>query len=196
MGDVIINIDPILTYRAFADIASATIEDMRALFRDNEIFREYESGKMNSAEFRNKIRELLQLNLQDHEIDTAWNSMLLDVPKERVELLLRLKQKYEIFLLSNTNAIHTAEVVKRIARWHPISHYHELFHKAYLSHEIGLIKPDKKIYEYIIQDCSLKKENSIFFDDNKDNVESANQAGLTAIQVTREKSITDLLKYA
>ncbi|MCS6823280.1 MAG: HAD family phosphatase [Cytophagaceae bacterium] len=196
MGDVIINIDPMLTYKAFAEIARTDTETMHAQFRENEIFKMYEVGKLSDKEFRNTIRDMLRMNLSDETIDNAWNSMLLDVPAERIELLLRLRTKYNIYLLSNTNAIHTAEVIKRIAQWTPITDYHQLFHRAYLSHQIGFIKPDPAVYRLVMEDAALRTENSIFLDDNLENVKSANDAGLPAIQVTKQNPVTNILKDA
>ncbi|HRE96809.1 MAG TPA: HAD family phosphatase, partial [Flavobacteriales bacterium] len=71
-----------------------------------KLFDDLETGKISSADFRNEVRKLSSDALSDQQIDKAWNSILLDLPENRVELLYKLKQKFPLYLLSNTNEIH------------------------------------------------------------------------------------------
>ena len=44
--------------------------------------------------------------VSDKQIDAAWNSFLVDIPTHKLDLLLKLREKYVVYLLSNTNEIH------------------------------------------------------------------------------------------
>ncbi|WP_460880660.1 HAD family hydrolase [Pontibacter rugosus] len=106
LGGVIINID-----------YGKSIEYLQKLCKDNcniafsqkeqsYLFDLYETGASSNEEFRNNLRQAYQIDATDEQIDDAWNAMLLDIPQERIDLLLALGKHYRVFLLSNTNAIH------------------------------------------------------------------------------------------
>ena len=78
-----------------------------------------------------------------------------------------------------------------------IEDFTTLFHKKYLSYEIGLLKPHPSIYEYVLKDAGLNKEETIFLDDNADNVKSALAIGLPTIQVLPGKyTMMEILENA
>jgi putative hydrolase of the HAD superfamily len=56
-----------------------------------------------------------------------------------------------------------------------------VFEKIYLSHEIGLRKPKKECYEYVLQDANILGAETIFIDDNKGNIRGAEEAGIQTI---------------
>ena len=93
-GNVIINIDLEKTYQAFADLTFKSPNKIKSLFAESDVFRKYESGFYEDDEFRDVIRQTLSYPLNDQEIDKAWNALLLNVPKERIDFLEQLKSKY------------------------------------------------------------------------------------------------------
>ena len=196
-GAVVINIDIPAAYRAFAKLSGYTPEEVQDLFENQGAYADFEAGKMSNADFHDLLRKELSLSCSDQQLDDAWNSMLLDIPKERVEKLLELRTRYNIYLLSNTNAIHVQKMQEMFWRDHQIQDFTKLFHKPYLSYEIGLIKPDPAIYEYVLQDAGMKKSETIFLDDNAANVKSALNIGLPTIQVVPgQYTMMDILKDA
>lgn len=55
------------------------------------------------------------------------------------------------------------------------------------------MKPDREIYEILLEKYSLKAEECLFFDDRMDNVEGAKKAGIQAIQVTSREMLNETL---
>jgi epoxide hydrolase-like predicted phosphatase len=196
-GAVVINIDIPNAYRAFSDLSGIPAETVRDLFEGQGAYADFESGKMNNDDFHAFLRKELKVSCSDEQLDKAWNAMLFDVPLERVEKLKELKTRYNIFLLSNTNAIHVKKIKEIFNENFGIEDFTKLFHKRYLSHEVGLLKPDPAIYEYVLKDAGLKKEETIFLDDNADNVKSALSIGLPTIKVIPgEYTMMEILKNA
>ena len=64
-----------------------------------------------------------------------------------------------------------------------------LFEHTYYSHEIGLRKPDKEIFEFIVNKESLHVKETLFIDDLKANVNGAIQAGLAGYCLERGQSL-------
>ena len=144
---------------------------------ENSIFLDFETGKVDEDYFLQSIFTLLKGNASKEQIAQAWNSMLLELPAHRVEIIKQLKSKYRLFLLSNTNSIHINAVFEE----HGKTVFEELFEKIYLSHEIGIRKPDVACYEYVLRDANLKGSETVFVDDNRMNLKGAESAGINTI---------------
>ncbi|HEV8081503.1 MAG TPA: HAD family phosphatase, partial [Chitinophagaceae bacterium] len=105
-GGVILNIDYNKTSKAFNSLGVTGFDDMYSQKNADPLFRNLEEGKKSEEEFYTAFRKSTQLPLTDHQINTAWNKMLLGYRKEALHTLKSIKHKYSLFLLSNTNIIH------------------------------------------------------------------------------------------
>ena len=122
--------------------------------------------------------------LSIRHLKEAWNAMLLQIPPQRFEMLSRLKEKYHVYLLSNTNKTHVDWVdgyLKTVYGFSIQDFDKRFFHKSYYSHLIHLRKPNDNIYEFVLQDAGIKAENTLFIDDNAHNIEGAKRLGLQTI---------------
>ncbi len=173
LGGVILNLDQERTLNDFKLLGA----DLEAYNESLSIFKEYETGKINSDTFKQTIFIELKGNVSHAQIETAWNSMLLDLPPQRVELVQQLKTRYRLILLSNTNTMHMDEIYKINGR----EIFDSLFEKIYLSHEIGLRKPDLDCYEFVLNDAGLMAHETIFIDDSIANIKGAEAAGIKSI---------------
>lgn len=195
LGDVILNIDVPIASKSFADLSGREQSEILTIFKENELFRQFETGLMDEPTFRNYVREILNFpDLSDEAIDTAWNSLLLDLPPERVELLRKLATQYRLFLLSNTSSIHITQVNKILEASTGVAQLEDLFETVFLSYEMGLMKPDSRIYQEVLDKAGLKAEETLFLDDNADNIRSAAQLGIETIHVQKPVTILEYLK--
>jgi len=192
LGGVIINLSVEKTHQAFASLSGLPLEEIKSIVHHGAFFHEYEKGLINDADFRSHLRESLNLKVGDAELDFAWNAMLLDIPIERIRLLEKLKPGFKIFLLSNTNNIHSQcfnNQVKQLTGFASIDQY---FHQAYYSHLVKMSKPDVEIYEHVLRSSNLIADETIFLDDNKDNLTGANKAGIQTFHVQHPDQIFSL----
>nr|WP_255709956.1 HAD family phosphatase [Pontibacter harenae] len=191
MGGVIINIDYNKSIRELEKHCKGgrTIEyNQRA---QSKLFDLFETGKSNADEFRAQLRDTYELEATDEEIDAAWNAMLLDIPKERIDLLLELGKQYRIFLLSNTNEIHLKRFNEMVAHSFTIPSLDSLFEQTYYSHLIGLRKPDAIVFEQILQQNGLAKEETLFIDDSIQHIESAQKIGIQTLHLQPPLTINE-----
>jgi glucose-1-phosphatase len=195
LGDVILNIDVPVASKSFAELSGREQSEILTIFKENELFRQFETGLLDEATFRNYVREILNFDdLSDEAIDTAWNSLLLDLPPERVELIKKLSQNYRLFLLSNTSSIHITQVNKILEASTGIASLNDLFETVFLSYEMGMMKPDTRIYEKVLEEAGLKAEETLFLDDNYDNIQGASKVGIDTIHVQKPITILEYLK--
>jgi glucose-1-phosphatase len=176
-GGVILNIDYQLTVAAFKEIGLENFDQLYSEASQNHLFDKLETGKISPAEFRQEIREISGMLLSDTQIEHAWNEIILDMPRHRIDFLLKLKEKYRIFLLSNTNKIHYELYLKDLQNL-GFNNFNDIFEKAYFSHEIGLRKPDAEVYNYVMNDKGLLPQTTLFIDDSLQNITTAEELGI------------------
>lgn len=157
------------------------------------VFLQYEKGEISSAAFRESIRKQTLLNLSDRQIDAAWNAMILDLPIERIALLKRLKEHFDIFLLSNTNEIHMLRV-NEVRIDAGIEPFPLLFDKDYYSHIMGKRKPDSECFDQVIRENNLDPDKTLFLDDNFENIHGAARLGIKTLHVTSPKVMMDFFE--
>ena len=105
LGGVLLNISYQNTIDEFKKLGIDNSSSFYSKKEQNNTFKQLECGEITREEFIRKIRKQCN-DSTPKQILFAWNDMLLDLPKNRINLLNNLKEKYQIFLLSNTNEIH------------------------------------------------------------------------------------------
>jgi|688.fasta_scaffold119207_1 putative hydrolase of the HAD superfamily len=194
-GNVIINIDVEKAILAFSELTFKSPARVNQLFADAEVFKKYETGYYSDDEFRDVIRQILSYPLNDQEIDKAWNALLLDVPKKRLDFLESIKMKYPIYLLSNTNNIHIEQCKQYFRTKFGIPNFETIFSETFLSYKMGLWKPDYKIYDAAISKIGCKPEEILFLDDNQDNIDAATDLGIQCIKINPPDCFTEILEH-
>ncbi|MFC2103757.1 HAD family hydrolase [Bacteroidota bacterium] len=187
LGVVIINIDTDLTVKAMKNLGFTNFEESYTLFKQTDLFDKLEKGLIDSYNFRKELRKHIKNEISNQEFDEAWSSMLLDFPKARIDLIKELGKKYNIYLLSNTNAIHYNQYSKDFKNEYGFE-FNSLFIKAYYSFQMGMRKPDIDIFEFALSDSKLNPEETLFIDDLKVNIESAQKTGLQTLWLDVSKN--------
>ncbi len=198
LGDVIIPIDLTAPIRNFAMLANLPEEEVRAIWQQHDFVNHYETGLIDDGAFRDHVRRVLKQETgaadgwADEAIDTAWNTVLLDLPVERIERVKKLKPHYRLFLLSNTSPIHIKQVNHVLTGMNQPT-LEELFERVFYSYEVRLAKPSPEIYQHVLAQANLVAEETAFFDDNAANIRAASELGIRAVHVQPPKTIIDYL---
>ena len=192
LGGVILNIDYLLTEKAFIQLGITNFSAFYNQHKSSLLFEQLETGNISPEEFYNTFRKITKNSLSNLQIQTAWNAMLLNLPKERINWLLEIKTKYNIFLYSNTNQIHYNCFIDLANNATPSKNFDELFIKAYYSHICGFRKPYKESYLKIVEEQNLQPKETLFIDDTLVNIEGAKLAGLQTLHLLYPKTIIDL----
>lgn len=193
-GGVIYDIDFHRSAMAFRDLGIVDFNDMYTKVLANELIDKYEKGQLSNEEFRNEMRRLSGKELTDAEVDEAWNAILVGFVRDRVELIEKIKDHYNIFILSNTSDIHYNRFIKEFERGFGYTKFEDLFEKAWLSYRIGMRKPDTAIYEFVVEDGKLNKEETLFIDDSLPNIIGAKESGIAThyLDVSKGEDMMDL----
>ena len=192
LGGVILDLSVDHTLTSFANLSKMPRKRVEDLYAQSPGFLEYEKGLIEDRAFRDFVRTTFSISADDAAIDNCWNAMLRGIPAIKLELLLRLQSEFQVFLLSNTNAIHLHHINEIIlpqgSERKPLDSY---FHKAYYSHRMGKRKPDADIFEQVLEENNLLPEQTLFLDDYAVNIEGARALGIKTIHVTSPNLILD-----
>ena len=192
LGGVLIDVDYHASAKAFKALGHPDFDRLYSKAQQDRLFDGFEVGALSPAQFRDRIREVLDEGLSDAAIDNCWNAMLGSIPSERIDLVERLKQRYQVLLLSNTNAIHVPAFSAIVKQENGIADFKGLFHGAYYSCEIGLRKPDAKAFQHVLELHEADPERTLFIDDSEQHVIGARAAGLHAehLDLTHEEVLS------
>lgn len=182
-GGVLINLNRQRCIDNFKQLGLNDADQLLSVFHQQGVFMQQEKGLITSAEFRDSIREKIGKEVTDQQIDAAWNSFLMDIPTYKLDLLLRLREKYVVYLLSNTNDIHWRWSCKHAFPYRGFR-AEDYFEKIYLSYEMKMMKPDAEIFEAVLSDAGIAAKQTFFIDDSEANCQTARALGISTYTPT------------
>ena len=186
-GDIFINLDKQATYKAMAALGVTKISNEMI-----NVYHQYEKGLMTTENFIDFFYN--KFGTPKADLINAWNAILLDFPKNRLEFLKEISasKKYRLFLLSNTNDLHIKWILNSLGEKF-YTEFKNCFEQFYLSHEINFRKPDSEIYKFVLNENNLVATETLFVDDLKENTDSARTLGIHVWNLIPEKEdVTEL----
>lgn len=184
--------------KRFKSIGLKNVENYLNPYTQTDIFGDIEEGKISAEQFRAKLSELIGKEVTYEECKFAWLGYRQDVPLRNLDILRKLKaQGYKLILLSNTNPF--------MMSWGLSGEFdgngnslESYFDSLYLSYKLGVMKPNKKIFQYIIDNEKIQPGESLFIDDGERNINAARLLGFkTLCPINGEdwtKELIELLK--
>ena len=189
IGGVLIDIHPERTYQYLSDSADVEVSMVKESF-PWDAHDQYERGIMNNEDWFITYKESLPQPccLKRSDFWNAWK-LLLGEEKNTVNILEALNKQYSIWLLSNTNPKHIQdEIEKRYL-------FPRLVNGAVYSFDVGVRKPEKKIYEIAMQKADAKPQECLFIDDLLENIQAAKQVGIKGIHFRSSKQLKQELVH-
>lgn len=145
-------------------------------------FLQLEEGLITEAEFRQAVREFIDGEVADEQIDKAFCDFLVGIPVHRLTELRELRKHYGIYMLSNTNPIMWHSRIAEEFR-HEGMEREDYFDGIVTSFEARSIKPDAKIFHHVVNQLGIKPEETLFLDDSQKNLDAAAELGFHTLLV-------------
>ena len=177
LGGVLVGLDGQRSIDAFDRLGCQRVSQDIVEHRTEDLFYRIELGLISTHEFCEEVREMTQTTATDEQMVAAWNALLTPLSERRAARLLQLHRKgYRIFLLSNTNDMHW----QHCARVRFPEEVLQAFSQVFLSYEMQLAKPDCRIFEEVLRQAGIRADETLFIDDNQENVATAQTLGIVA----------------
>lgn len=175
-GGVLVDLDRERCIRAFNQLGF----DLRPCLGDyaqNGIFSQLERGQLTLPQFCEALRNQSGLStITDEQIIAAWRQFLLTIPDERLDSLIRLRERFPLYLLSNTNEVHW-EMAQNDLFLYKGNTVDDFFKQIFLSYELGIEKPSPAIFQAVLDGTGICAEETLFIDDAEVNCEAARALG-------------------
>lgn len=196
LGNVLIDLDFDQVNRSFEELIGQDFNRLATSEETKNAFLQLELGHYSEESFINALQRQASKVPDGRKLINAWNSLLGTIPAKRLVMLDQLKDKgYDLYLLSNTNSIHIHWLNKYLKKEHGIEDFNQrFFTKSYYSHLLKMRKPDAEIYEYVLNDAFINRAETLFVDDNEENILSAQQVGINTIHHNSGRDITEVMQ--
>ncbi len=164
------------------------VESMRELTgieRDDELWRRwltcpwvrsFERGQCSAEDFAAGMVDEWQLTVEPRAFLDAFARWPRGPLPGAEELVASVRRSVPVGCLSNTNALHWE---RNFGRWPILA----VFEFAFLSHELGMLKPDREVFDRVADLLPTSRDRVLFLDDNEINVDAASDAGFAACTV-------------
>lgn len=138
--------------------------------------RKFESGQTSADEFANEMVNTLNLQTDNKAFIEHFRAWPIAPFAGTSEWLQTLSASNHTAMLSNTNELHWRRMKDEMGLGDVMKDY-------FLSHKLGMVKPDKDIFEEVVSQLKVPAADVVFFDDNQKNIEAANAMGMRAMLV-------------
>lgn len=175
LGGVLVRTEDRRPRMQLAEQLGITYDELSALIFDSQSAQQAQLGEITTNQHWQAVRNTLGLSpeeFQEMPLD-FWGGDSLD--RELVDYLRGLRPLYKTALLSNA-----WDDLRQIIEEH--WQIDDAFDELIISAEVGLMKPDARIYQLALSRLDVEPSEAVFLDDFPQNVIGARDVGLQAIQ--------------
>ena len=184
LGNVIVDIDFNRVLGAWSDFSRVPLATLKQNFTMGDAFHQHERGEISDEAFAEAMCHEMDLPLSYEQFAHGWQAVFVGLRPEVIDTMNKLREQgHRVVVLSNTNRLHTTFWPDEYPQIDAAAD------KIYLSQEMGMRKPEARIYQAVLQAEGFSAADTVFFDDNADNIEGANQLGITSVLVTGKETI-------
>ncbi len=176
LGQVCIRIHLERCYIDWEDMAGIRPGSVSREFPLDDQYEDYERGTMSGRSYAEYFCMINELALDVAQWKQGWNAMFGEVIESTMKTVREMREAgVTVVLMSNTNATHSE-------RW--LNGYKDLveaFDHRYLSNEIGMRKPEPRVFEFILEQHQCEASPVVYFDDLRENINAAKRLGIESI---------------
>jgi putative hydrolase of the HAD superfamily len=188
LGNTVIKLAYERVLAAICDDASMTRDELVELLEEPGAYRDMERGAVSFYEFYEFLCDHAGYRGSIRDFHRLWSDFFDGTMPGIEDLLDRIRERYRVAFLSNSNEIHAELIPTQFA---------ELFHKDdpfVFSHRLNVAKPDPDIFRLALQSIGATAQNTIFVDDLLENVLAARAIGMRAFQFIDARTLTNELE--
>lgn len=140
---------------------------------DGDVGSQYREAKISRDQFWERVLEKLNIREDTKTLENQWISGY-DLIEGTRDIILDLSKKYKVYYLSDN-------VRERVKQINDRYNFLEWFEDGVFSHEVGVRKPNPKMYTYTLKKAQVNPHEAVFIDDKESALEPARKMGITTI---------------
>ena len=184
LGNVIVDIDFNRVLGTWSDLTRIPLATLKQHFTMGEAFHQHERGEISDEDFAAAMCHEMNMPLSYEQFSHGWQAVFVALRPEVTAIMQKLREQgHRVVVLSNTNRLHTTFWPDEYPEIRAVADH------IYLSQEMGMRKPEARIYQSVLESEGFSADDTVFFDDNADNIAGADQLGITSILVTGKETI-------
>lgn len=154
-----------------------------------EFYKDYRlklGAGMEPKEFCDMIKERFQV---DFEWEKPWKECYeeaFSINEKVFDIVKELRGRYKVALITNVAKIHVDMIREK--------GFYDYFDVAVISCDIGIAKPDPKIYEILLEKIGLPAEECVFIDDRESDIKQAKEMGFKSVLFKDAEQLENDLK--
>lgn len=190
LGNVVIEIDFSRVLAAWQPASALPAQALAQAFSFDAPYQQHETGALAADGYLSHLRNALGLRCSDADLRRGWNAVFVRPIEETVALLDAVAPVIPCYAMSNTNALHLAEMQRAFPE------AMAKFRRVFASHEIGHRKPQPQAFHHVLDAIGAAPAEVLFFDDTQENVDGARACGLQAVLVRSPRDVWQALAAA
>jgi len=181
IGGVAVDFDADRLVHQTSQLLGRSFEEVQRAVYHDELLLPFELGRITPAAYYEGLRERLKLPWTYEQFVRAWNDIFTE-NRDVTQIMARLRNRHALTALSNTNMLHYRHLRETIPSL-------SVFSDWVVSCEVGLRKPDPKIYFLALERAKVLPRAAVYIDDRPELVEVARSLGLTGIRFEHSRQL-------
>lgn len=171
LGGVIVELSGVTEFGAM--LGDKSLAEVWRTWLHSPAVRRFERGETGPEAFASELVSELDLPVRPDAFLIRYANWVRGLYPDALALIEGVRGSATVACLSNTNDLHWQGPMRRFG-------LHDAFDRCFLSHQMGRLKPDPDVFEYVLSALDVEPRSVLFLDDNQINVDAARQAGIDA----------------
>jgi len=183
LGGVVMDIDFNQAFITWVGMSDCDAAALASRFSFDVGYQRHELGELTGEQYFQGLMSTLGMTIHYQQFIEGWSAIFNGVSPEITNILSLMAPRYPIYALSNTNHLHHLGWANKYADTL------QYFERLFLSYEMGMRKPERRVFDHVAQQMGVSHQQVLFFDDTIENVDVARELGMTAVHV---RSVADV----
>jgi putative hydrolase of the HAD superfamily len=194
LGGVVVDLNVERFHESCEKLGIENPQQFFSFSAQSDLITQFEIGRITEQDFLLKFSSHLSQPTSNEIIKQVWCSMIDGIQSEVIETLRALKNRYQLYALSNTNSLHVDYMNNLLAREYAIPSLRSLFTDCFFSFEVNARKPSLEYFEKFLKLHALDKSKMLFIDDLPKNTAAAERTGIKSLTKPRDVPLAEFLK--
>lgn len=181
LGGVVVEMESDRLMLQVSQLVGKSLDEVQAAVYDKELMVPFETGDLTPKAYYEGLTQRLGLSWTYERFVGVWTGIFQE-NRDVTQILGRLRKWHKLTALSNTNTLHVEWMKRSIPSL-------EAFHDWVASCDVGVRKPDPRIYQLALDRAGVRAQRAVYVDDRPELVEAGKMLGLKAIRFESSRQL-------